>query len=197
MREARAAEGPILYVNACVRKESRTEWLAEKLLSKLGSPWQEIRLEDVTFPVVNEEFLQRRDRLLSEGKLQDPMFDLARQFSRAADIVIAAPFWDLSFPAALKQYLEQVNAVGITFRYSADGVPVGLCRARRLFYVTTAGGLYVPEEFGFGYVKALAQSYYGIRDVRRIGAAGLDLDGADVRAIMASAEAALSDTDPV
>ena len=197
MREARAAEGTILYVNVCVRKESRTEWLAEKLLSKLGSPCEEIRLEDVTFPVVNEEFLQRRDRLLSEGKLQDPMFDLARQFSRAADIVIAAPFWDLSFPAALKQYLEQVNAVGITFRYSADGVPVGLCRARRLFYVTTAGGLYVPEEFGFGYVKALAQSYYGIRDVRRIGAAGLDLDGADVRAIMASAEAALSDTDPV
>ena len=28
---------PILYVNACVRKESRTKRLAEKLLSKLWS----------------------------------------------------------------------------------------------------------------------------------------------------------------
>ena len=44
------------------------------------------------------------------------MFDLARQFARAEIIVMAAPYWDLSFQAALKQYLEQVNVVGITCR---------------------------------------------------------------------------------
>ena len=116
------------------------------------------------------------------------MFALARQFSEAETIVIAAPFWDLSFPAALKQYLEQINVVGITFRYSEEGIPIGLCKAGSLFYVTTAGGYYVPEEFGFGYVKALAQNYYGIQDVRQISAAGLDIQGADVDAIMKAAE---------
>ena len=185
-------DSPILFINACVRKESRTRKLAEKLLTKLGEPFEEICLEELVFPVVNEDFLSKRDRLISEGNYQDPLFDHARQFSNAATIVIAAPFWDLSFPASLKQYLEQVNVTGITFKYSEDGVPVGLCRAKRLFYVTTAGGHYFPETYGFGYVKALAQDYFGIQDVTMIEAIGLDIDGADIDAIMKAAEDALS-----
>ena len=183
---------PILYVNACVRKESRTRWLAEKLLLKLDKPYEEIRLADYPFPVVNEDYLKERDRLSLSGSFQAPMFDLARQFSESETIVIAAPFWDLSFPAALKQYLELINVVGITFRYSEEGIPVGLCRADRLFYVTTAGGYYIPEEFGFGYVLALAQNYYGIEDVRQITAAGLVINGADADAIMKAAAERIS-----
>ena len=48
----------------------------------------------------------------------------------------------------------------------------------------TAGGSYVPEEFGFGYVRALAQGYYGIQDVKLIQAVGLDLEGADPEQIL-------------
>ncbi|MBR2282657.1 MAG: NAD(P)H-dependent oxidoreductase [Spirochaetales bacterium] len=179
---------PVLFVDACVRKGSRTKRLAEVLLERLG-PYEEVRLEDIAFPVADEAFLNRRDVLVSNGEVCNPMFDLARQFAEAGTIVIAAPYWDLSFPAALKQYLEQVNVVGITFRYSPEGVPVGLCRADRMYYVTTAGGPFVPDDFGFGYVKALAGNYYGIRDVRKIEAVGLDVVGADVEAIMQAAEA--------
>ena len=148
---------------------------------------------DIPFPAVNEEFLAKRDRLISAGHFQDDVFAPARQFAEAETIVIAAPYWDLSFPAMLKQYLEQINVVGITFRYTEEGVPAGLCRAERLFYVTTAGGFFVPEEFGFGYVRSLAQNFYGIQDVRQIRAVGLDIDGADAGKIMSAAEAALSD----
>ncbi len=183
---------PILYVNACVRKNSRTKLLAEKLLASLGRPIEEVRLEEISFPVFNEAFNDRRDRLIAQGDFQDPLFDLARQFSEADTIVIAAPYWDLSFPAMLKQYLEQITVVGLTFKYSEEGVPVSLCRAKRLFYVTTAGGNYVPDDYGFGYVKALVQSYYAIPDVRKIEADGLDIVGADVDAIMAEAEEALN-----
>ena len=185
-------EKRILYVNACVRKESRTKILAEKLLSRLDAPYEEIRLATITFPATNEEYLNKRDLLLAKGDFQNPFFDLARQFSEAETIVIAAPYWDLSFPATLKQYLETVNVVKITFKYSDDGVPIGLCRAKRLFYVTTAGGFFVPEDYGFGYVKALAQNYYGIQDVRKIDAVGLDIKGADVNAIMTAALDAVS-----
>ena len=185
-------EKRILYVNACVRKESRTKILAEKLLARLDAPYEEIRLETITFPATNEEYLNKRDLLLAKGDFQNPFFDLARQFSEAETIVIAAPYWDLSFPATLKQYLETVNVVKITFKYSDDGVPIGLCRAKRLFYVTTAGGFFVPEDYGFGYVKALAQNYYGIQDVRKIDAVGLDIKGADVNAIMTAALDAVS-----
>lgn len=183
---------PILFINACVRKESRTKKLAGQLLMRMDQAYEEICLKDVAFPIVNDDYLSRRDQLISLGDYQDPMFDFARQFSVAETIVIAAPFWDLSFPAMLKQYLEIINVVGITFKYSEEGIPVGLCSAKRLFYVTTAGGTYVPEEYGFGYIKALAQSYYGIQDVRKIEAVGLDIIGADIDAIMKEAETSLS-----
>ena len=182
----------ILYVNACVRKESRTRRLAEKLLAVLDSPFEEVRLEEIAFPTSNEAFLNLRDRLIAAGDFQHSLFDLARQFSRAETIVIAAPYWDFSFPAMLKQYLEQITVVGLTFKYSEEGVPLSLCSAKRLFYVTTAGGNFVPDDYGFGYVKALAQNYFGIRDVRKIKADGLDIVGADVNAIMAAAEEAVS-----
>ena len=113
----------ILYVNACVRKESRTQRLAEKLLSILDKPFEEIRLEEISFPISSEEYLNTRDQLISKGDLQNPLFDPARQFSEAEMIVIAAPYWDLSFPAMLKQYLEQISIVGITFRYTEEGIP--------------------------------------------------------------------------
>ena len=183
----------VLYINACVRKESRTEKLAEKLLLKVAKAYEEIRLEDLDFPQVNEEYLNMRDRLISQGDYQNKAFDLARQFAEAKTIVIAAPYWDLSFPATLKQYLELINVVGITFRYSDQGIPIGLCKADRLYYVTTAGGPFAPDNYGFGYVKALAQNYYGIEDVRQIKAVGLDVYGADVEAIMRSAEESLPD----
>lgn len=50
----------------------------------------------------------------------------------------------------------------------------------------------MPEEFGFGYIKAMAQNFYGISDVRLIKAVGLDIDGADVDAILRSAEEEIS-----
>ena len=177
----------ILFVNACVRRDSRTKRLADRLLAAFGEPYTEVRLHELAFPVVDEAFLRRRDRLIAARSFGDPLFALARQFAAADSIVIAAPYWDLSFPAALKQYLEQVSVLGVTFRYTPDGTPEGLCRAERLTYVTTAGGDYFPEEYGFGYVKALAQNFYGIHDVRLLKATGLDIAGADPEEILSTA----------
>ena len=183
----------ILFINACVRSGSRTKRLADRLLSKLNGRVEEVRLNDVGFPTVDEAFLERRDRLIREKSFDDPLFALARQFAAADEIVIAAPFWDLSFPASLKRYFEQINVVGVTFRYTPEGVPAGLCRAKKLTYVTTVGGSFFPAEYGFGYVEALAREFYGIGEVKLIKAEGLDIDGADEEAIMASAEAAIED----
>ena len=177
-----------LFINACVKKESRTLRLARCLLSRLDGKYEEVKLHEIDFPVANQDFLNHRDNLIAAGDFGDPMFDLARQFAAADEIIIAAPYWDLSFPASLKQYIEQINVLGITFSYSPEGTPLGLCRAKRLTYVMTAGGTFVPEEFGYGYVKALAQSFYGIPEVRLIKATGLDIYGADVGTIMREAE---------
>lgn len=169
----------ILLVNVCVRRSSRTKMIADHLLSETKDRIVELDLSDVSFPTVDESFLAHRDELIANGNFEHQVFNLARQFAAADQIVIAAPCWDLSFPATLKQYLELINVIGITFRYTAEGIPMGLCKASKLYYVTTAGGTFVPEEYGYGYVKALAENFYGIPEVGLVKAVGLDIDGAD------------------
>lgn len=178
----------VLFINACVRDMSRTKRLADRMLKRLNGPVCEIRLDKVSFPTADQAFLDLRDELVQKGNLDHPLLAFARQFAEADTVVVAAPYWDLSFPAALKQYFEQINAVGVTFSYSPEGIPVGMCRAKSLYYVTTAGGPIINGEYGFGYVKALAGGYYGIDDVRLIKAEGLDIQGADTEAILRRAE---------
>lgn len=174
----------ILFVNACARGDSRTKRIAEALLQSLAGEVEEVRLCELDFPKTTEALLARRDRSIAAGDYSDSYFDLAKQFARAETIVIAAPYWDLSFPAVLKQYIEHINVLGITFEYTPEGFPQGLCKAKKLYYVMTAGGSYVPEEFGFGYVKTLAESFYGIKDIECIKALGLDILGADSEKIV-------------
>ena len=178
----------LLFIDACVRDGSRTQRLAEHLLQKLGEPVRTLRLADETFSATDQAFLALRDELTAKGAFDHPIFAYARQFAAADTVVIAAPFWDLSFPAVLKAYLEQINVVGVTFRYTPEGIPEGLCRAKRLFYVTTVGGAYFPEQFGFGYVEALAKNFYGLPDVRLFKATGLDMEGANVEEILRACE---------
>jgi FMN-dependent NADH-azoreductase len=121
-------------------------------------------------------------------------FDYARQFSKADVIVIGAPFWDLSFPAALKLYFENVTVSGITFEYSDKGRPVSKCNAKELYYITTSGGYIGNNNFGFDYVKALAENFFGINDISFYSAEGLDIMGADVKSIMNEAKGRIADS---
>lgn len=176
----------ILFVNACVRENSRTLDIAKIVLEKLNNAYTEVNLQKTDLKPLNRESLDIREKLILQGDFSDTMFSLAKDFAAADEIVIAAPYWDLAFPALLKIYLEQITVSGITFRY-AKGVPQGLCRAKRLIYVTTAGGI-IYDNFGFEYVKALAQKIYGIGEVLFFKAENLDIDGNDVNDILRRAK---------
>ena len=175
----------ILFVDACVRPESRTRKLAEYLMKRLPGEVEVVDLQREGVVPLNGAGLAARDEALSRGDLEDPSLRYARQFAGADTIVIAAPYWDLSFPALLKSYMEQVTAVGVTFAYGPEGRPYGLCRAKRLFYVTTAGGSIFSEEYGYGYIRTLCTAFYGVPEVPFIKAEGLDVFGADVEDILA------------
>ena len=176
----------ILFVNACVRENSRTLDIAKIVLEKLNNAYTEVNLQKTDLKPLNRESLDIREKLILQDDFSDTMFSLAKDFAAADEIVIAAPYWDLAFPALLKIYLEQITVSGITFRYK-KGVPQGLCRAKRLIYVTTAGGI-IYDNFGFEYVKALAQKLYGIGEVLFFKAENLDIDGNDVNDILRRAK---------
>lgn len=178
----------VLFLNACVRSCSRTVSLANTLLEKLEGDVEELRLFDAPLPALDLNGMEKRDQAAREKDFSDPVFDVAKQFAAADVIVIAAPYWDLMFPAALKTYLENITVAGITFRYSSQGRPESLCKAKALYYVTTSGGFIGPNDFGFSYVKALAQNFFGITKIHRYSAEGLDIFGADVEMIMGKAK---------
>ena len=154
-QEGREENKMLLFVNACARPESRTLALAEKAAHQIADRYEMLDLfEDAPVPL-NYVRLTERDALIRKGDFSDEVFRYARQFREADEIMIAAPYWDLSFPAILKCYTEAVCVNGLTFRYNEQGIPEGLCRAKRLIYVTTAGG-YIPENnFGYDYVRQL------------------------------------------
>ena len=189
----------LLFVNACVRGErSRTLALARHFLSEYQKSHPEVTVTERNLMTERlepqyPEVLDRRDALWSAGKLDDPSFDAAWQFARADKIVIAAPFWDLSYPAILKIYLERISVTNITFGYDADGNSVGLSRAEKLLLITTRGGNFsLPEtewmESGARHLKALC-AMYGIPDFQLLCAEGLDDVRNDKAALLAGAMA--------
>ena len=126
--------------------------------------------------------------LIKDKNYSHPMFKYAKQFANADIILISAPYWDLSFPAILKTYIENINVNGITFSYSEKGYPVSLCKAKKLIYITTSGGPIISEDFGFGYIKSLAENFYGINDTHYIKAEGLDIRGVNIQEILKKAK---------
>ena len=173
----------ILFINACVRENSRTLELANLVLDKLGNKHDEVSLYEVKLAPLDMEGMKKRDVAFSAKDFSDSSFALARQFSEAETIVIAAPYWDLMFPAVLKLYFESICVSGLTFVYGENGRPKGLCKAKRLIYVTTSGGPII-NNFGYDYTCALAKSFFEIKELKLVSAQGLDIYGANVDAIM-------------
>ena len=176
----------ILFINACVRKNSRTLVLAKKVMQDMDGEITELDLSVENIAPLDSVLLEKRESLLSNGKTDDPMLAYAKQFANADEIVIAAPFWDLSFPAKLKIYLEQITVSGITFEY-INGRPSGLCKAKRLTYITTSGGP-IFADFGYAYVKSLAQNFYGIQKTQAFRAMNLDVDMISVEELLEKAD---------
>ncbi|WP_072524491.1 NAD(P)H-dependent oxidoreductase [Clostridium sp. Marseille-P3244] len=178
----------ILYVDGTVRKESRTRELSDYLLKKMNGQVEYVKLEKEKPLPMDAQTLTMRSDLTKNKDFSAPYFRYARQFARADEIILSAPYWDLSFPASVKAYLESICITGLTFYYSDAGIPVGMCRAERLYYVTTAGGTITEEAYGYGYVKALAQEMFGIKEVILIKAENFDIIGNDQAGILSEAK---------
>lgn len=179
----------ILYVDACVNRDtSRTERLAQALLARLeaeqGASITTVVLEDLPIEPLGGDDINRRTEGTRAGDFSDAVFNVAKQLKQADEVVIAAPYWDFSFPAKLKVYLEHACAQGVTFEYSAEGIPTGLCRGTRLCYVTTAGGYIGDYDYGFEQMKAAFTLYFGFKEAVCFKAEGLDIVTNDAAAIM-------------
>ena len=184
----------LLFINACVRGErSRTLKLARRFLAgyQKAHPDTVVTQRDLCADRLQPQYpeiLAERDALWNAGKLDQPMFEPARQFAAADKIVVAAPFWDLCFPAILKIYLERGTVADLTFGYDEQGAMVGKCRASKLLYITTRGGNYAGTdlEMGTPMLRAMC-AMYGIPELVTLAAEGLDDVRQDGAALLSAA----------
>lgn len=186
----------ILFVNACVRGDlSNTLKLCHTALEELRNRYPDATVSEVNLaadrpqPLYLED-LQKRDALRYAEDYANPMFDYARQFAEADFILIGAPYWEMSFPAVLRIYIELISVVGITFGYTPEGQQVGKCAAGQLLYITTAGGPIGDYNLGFDFIKSLCDDCYGIADTTCFAVRNFET-GADVAQLMQEGEQAL------
>ena len=147
-----------------------------------------LALEEENIKPLDKSRLEKRQKLIEKGDFSNEIFKYAKQFAEAEEIVITAPYWDLSFPALLKIYIENICVVGVTFDYLSDGTSTSRCKAKKLTYITTAGGVIPERNFGFDYVKAVAEEFFKISEFKYIKAEKLDIYGEDTRKIMENAK---------
>ena len=174
----------LLFVDCCISQRgaaSRTRALANAFLDAFREThpdWETERVDVAALGLApfTAEGLNERDALASVGAWDAPVYDEARRFRAADAVVVAAPYWDLSYPAALRTYMEYISANGLCYHYEADGCH-GDCRGRWLVYLTSGGDFEHEDSVGVVHWRQLA-AMFGIPKFDYVFAGGLDIDPA-------------------
>ena len=173
----------LLFVNACPRDPamSRTLMLYRTFITRWleKNPDYVVHERDLSAcdtPVLTAARAKERDMTFADGNQNSPLLERAQEFARADRVIIAAPVWDLSFPAVLKVYLEWASTMGITFLFTPDGHSIGQCKADKLLYITTSGGPLEGQTLGIDYIRGICKMW-GIPDFRCVSAECTDVPG--------------------
>lgn len=146
----------LLVVDACISAgKSRTRVLLDTFLEACkGFEVQTIDLANNAVCAFDADMLIKRNSNIAAGDFSGEEYAFAKAVKSADIIVLAAPYWDLSFPAAVKAFIEHIMVTNLTFGYTENGVR-GLCGATEFVYITTAGGFIGSANFGFDYLAAI------------------------------------------
>ena len=163
----------LFYVDACMREGSNTKKIADAVIEELSKRYdiECVRLSEMSFPVVDDAILKER----SNGYVPEEYVAMAKKIAAADRLVIAAPFWDMSFPSALKVFLENMSLFNITFN-SNEKECYGLCKAEKVLYITTRGmdiSTGDVMEQATPYIKALSR-LWGLGELSVISAQNMD-----------------------
>ena len=164
----------ILYIDACIREElSRTKKIATPIINKLkeNHEVETLKLNDLNLKIVDKDLITKRNN----KQIDVEVLTWAKKVATADKIVIAAPFWDMSFPAALKNFFELCSIFEVTFS-STDKQCYGLCKADTLLYITTRGMDIHTGDMLDGatpYLKALMW-LWGIKKLQVVEATNMD-----------------------
>lgn len=164
----------LLYIDSCIRDEvSRTKKIATPIINKLKERYdvETLVINDLNLTIVKKDLVNKK----TNGIIDEEVLSWANKVSKADRIVIAAPFWDMSIPAALKSFIELCSIINVTFA-SDDKTCFGICNCKKLLYITTRGmNIKTNSELDQAtpYLKAISY-LWGLGDVSVVAAYNLD-----------------------
>lgn len=169
----------LLYIDACIRDdESRTKRIADPIVKALEKKYdvQRFVLNDMDLEIVQRDLIGKR----LNGMIDATVMSWAETVRDADRIVIAAPFWDMSIPAALKNFIELCSILDVTFKTN-DKTCYGNCKAEKMLFITTRG-MDIPtgdiREQATSYLKALSW-LWGIGPLQVVSAQNMDYASAN------------------
>lgn len=118
----------VLNIQASARHDgSVSRQLSEKVLASIGADTTITRDLSEGLPLLNAAWIDanftpsddRTDAHRETLALSDGLVD---EISRADTLVIGSPVYNFSVPAVLKAWIDQICRIGVTFKYTPDGL---------------------------------------------------------------------------
>jgi FMN-dependent NADH-azoreductase len=179
----------VLQINSSARREaSHSTRLANRIVQRLrdADPDAMLTVRDLGLephPVLDEPALgalftpasQRTPEQVARVALDDA---LIAEIQAADVVVLGVPMYNFGVPASLKNWIDAIARVGVTFSYTEKG-PEGLLKGKKVYVALTRGGKYrnTPADTQVPYLNTVF-SFLGMNDIAFVYAEGLNM-GAD------------------
>ncbi len=188
----------ILQINSSVRREgSQSTLLADTIVDRLRAlePAATLVVRDFAqapHPVLDDSALhaltaapaERTHAQAARVALDDA---LIAELQAADVVVLGVPMYNFGVSAQLKNWIDAISRVKVTFRYTANG-PEGLLTGKKVYVALTRGGQYrnTPVDSQVPYLKTVL-GFLGMSDVEFVYAEGLAMGAEAANEAMASA----------
>jgi len=190
----------ILQINSSARVEgSQSTILANDIAARLraANPGATLTVRDLAatpHPVLDEAALgalftpaaQRSAEQAARVALDDA---LIAQVQAADAIVLGVPMYNFAISAQLKNWIDAICRVKVTFQYTEKG-PEGLLKGKKVYVALARGGIYrdAPADSQVPYLKTVL-GFLGMTDVQFFYAEGLAISPDNAKQALARAHA--------
>ncbi|MBP8307297.1 MAG: NAD(P)H-dependent oxidoreductase [Burkholderiaceae bacterium] len=190
----------ILQINASARREgANSTRVAASIVARLqdANPGATLTVRDLAatpHPVLDEAALgalftpaaQRSGEQASRVALDDA---LIAEIQAHDTLVLGVPMYNFGVPVQLKNWIDAIARVGVTFRYTANG-PEGLLGGKKVYLALARGGRYrdTAADSQVPYLKTVL-GFLGLTDLHFIYAEGLAMGAESSAQGFAQAEA--------
>lgn len=193
----------ILQINASARRDgANSTRVANDIVARLqaANPAAQLTLRDLAVnahPVLDEAALgalftpadKRTPAQAERAALDDA---LIAELQANDVIVLGVPMYNFGIPAQLKNWIDAIAKVGVTFRYTETG-PQGMLTGKKIYVALARGGRYrdTATDTQVPYLKTVL-GFLGMTDVHFIYAEGLAMGPEAASKGFAQAEADLA-----